>query len=763
MKRIIPMVLLVAMLFNITTISGEGNSNDTNTANTANIENSADSKNAANAAANASASSHLSEQAAIATPGGDFAQIADNTRYTLYFNRTNCFLSVFDKQTGSLWESNPQHAKDDVIAQGIAKTNLMSQLLITYTTAAANQKITNSFASSISRGAAKISAIAHGVRVDYQFKNEKIVIPVTYELEEDGLVASILFSEIQETGNNKLNDIEFLQYFGAASQQDTGYMVIPDGSGAVIRFNNNKAAFPAYSKRIYDEDLAGNTPNKTSRMEKISLPVFGVVKNGQGFLAEVTSGAELANMNASISGKTSSYNNINTMVRYRVTEKISMLDQILSSSKDVLFSAIDTVTLPKYSVKYSFLSAEKASYTGMAEMYRDILSSRGMKKSTEFNGTLFAEFYGGITRTKSFIGILYEGKEILTSFSQAQEILEDLKKDGVNNIIAGYKNYSTDFFKRKPDVKIQPVGYLGGRKGFTSLMKYAEENHIPLYPSADFTTMYRGGNGFSTFNDVSMAINITPVLVWKASLNTNMKDTGRKPHYLLKSNLFMDAAAKISASMNKIGSERIYLDQSANHLYSDFGKGGYQRDRAKEEYMKAFTELNKNNSLVFSNPNAYAYSFADYITDLPMGSSENLIFDYDIPFVSMILKGYIQYSGKAVNITDTSTEYFLKHIENGANLKYALIHSDGDVLLRTGYNYLYGATYSNISNQIKERCAILDTVQSKTKGATIVLHERKDNAVKVTYSNGTVLYINYNDKAVSMDAVTVPAEGYIIR
>ena len=52
----------------------------------------------------------------------------------------------------------------------------------------------------------------------------------------------------------------------------------------------------------------------------------------------------------------------------------------------------------------------------------------------------------------------------------------------------------------------------------------------------------------------------------------------------------------------------------------------------------------------------------------------------------------------------------------------------------------------------------MKAVNEKTEGASIVKHQMNydgnNNLTKVTYSNGTVVYVNYSEDAVSADGET---------
>ena len=235
-----------------------------------------------------------------------FKEVAKNDRFVLAFDEASTFISLTDNKTGQTWYSNPPiSVNEDPYVEGMAKTDIRSVLRIAYTNSSMKTKDANSYAGSVMRGAFEYKMLDNGLRVDYTFEEANIVIPVQYTLLDDGMKAEVIFSEIKENGSNTLNTLDFLMYFGASGEKDKGYFVVPDGSGALINFNNEKNVDSMkYNKPFYGIDNAETTEAdiESSRSEKITLPVFGVVKNGYGFLAEVVSGAETANLKAAMSG-----------------------------------------------------------------------------------------------------------------------------------------------------------------------------------------------------------------------------------------------------------------------------------------------------------------------------------------------------------------------------------------------------------------------------------------------------------------------------
>jgi len=381
----------------------------------------------------------------------------------------------------------------------------------------------------------------------------------------------------------------------------------------------------------------------------------------------------------------------------------------------------------------------------------------------EITNAFYAEFYGAVTKKKSFVGILYNARETLTSFEQAQAILQDLQDGGVDNIKAQYLNFANDFFNKDIEIKLAPSGSLGGKKGMSALLGYADEKSIDMAVAADFLTIKTGGNGYSTFWDVADAINISPIEVYPVSLNGNTFDTSKYPYKLIDAKKYGDAIESLKASMNKNGYKAYYFDDEAVQLYSDLAPEGYQAERTSAEQVKNFAALVEAGAkITMSNPNAYLFSVADDLVNIPVCSSKEILFDGDIPFLQSVLRGVKNFAGESMNITDVSDESFLRHIEYGTGIRYALINAESEALLNTDHTFLYSATYTNFSEQIKERYKAVKTYGDAVADSTITDHSRENGVAITTYSNGKKVYVNYNDKAVTIDGTSVDAMSFAI-
>ena len=698
-----------------------------------------------------------------------FVEAASNENFILAYDEETTFISLTDKRTKQVWYSNPPiNINADPYVEGIAKTNIRSVLSINYTNSSLKVKDTNSYSGSVMKGSYEIKNVKDGVRIDYTFKELKVTVPVQYTLTEDGMIAEVLFKDIVEESTNHINSMDFLTYFGAAGEKDKGYLVVPDGSGAIVNFNNEKNVDGMiYSKEIYDFDKARLTESKqeTSTEETITMPVFGMVKNGYGFLAEVTSGAETAKLRAAVSGNRliGGYNIIHTNCTYRVNYEISLMGQVSSETSNAMYNAQDPVSNESYAVQYHFTDSKKTDYMMLAAKYREILTERGWLTKDEVTDRFYVDIYGGVNKKKSFFGVVYNARQTLTSFDEAQTILKDLVDGGVKNITASYLDYSNDHFKNDIQVDLAPSKSLGGKNAMADLIKFAGDNGITMGVEANFVKLPSGGNGFSTFNDTADAINISPIKVYPISLNANTTQLAKKPYYLVDPQVYAKGVDSILDATSEYGYTGLYFDEEALQLYSDLSIGGFQRERASGAQAEQYARLAEaGQTLTMSNPNAYLFAYADYMTDIPVCSSKEILFDEDVPFLQAVLRGSKNFGGESMNITDVSDEAFLRHIEFGTDMKYALINADSEALLNTEDSFLYSATYKTFAEQIKTRYAEFMTVADAIGDATMVAHSAKNNVSVTEYDNGTKVYVNYNDKAVTVDGTAVEAMSFAI-
>ena len=121
----------------------------------------------------------------------------------------------------------------------------------------------------------------------------------------------------------------------------------------------------------------------------------------------------------------------------------------------------------------------------------------------------------------------------------------------------------------------------------------------------------------------------------------------------------------------------------------------------------------------------------------------------------MVLHGSVSYSAESGND-------ILDCIEYGADPCYYGIYDDAGALMETSYNWLYGSTFENWKKEAADSFKKYSKVYKNLYNKKIVSHSREKNVSKTEFDNGTIIYVNRNQKSVEIDGITVKANSYAV-
>ena len=211
----------------------------------------------------------------------------------MFANLETGHFAIEDMRTGALYYSTPPDADADGTAFGTEKEALQSEILVTDIVESDGLVETkSSYGDSLLKGGIVVNKTENGIQVLYKFMEEKYAIPVEYLLCEDGFRARVLCDKIVEQGTERIYQISVLPFFGAKTVADKdGFLLVPDGSGAVMRFNAQRTEFPSYTARLYGNDYLTVEDYSGNRQENCLLPFIGLQGQNNGFLAVADNGA----------------------------------------------------------------------------------------------------------------------------------------------------------------------------------------------------------------------------------------------------------------------------------------------------------------------------------------------------------------------------------------------------------------------------------------------------------------------------------------
>jgi hypothetical protein len=652
---------------------------------------------------------------------------------------------IVEDGTGATFRSNPVDRADDKKARDIWKTNLNSQFILTYSNEDGRiiQQV-NSFVGCVKKNGLKVFKTDDGFISEYTFAKEGFVVPIRIALTEQGLSATVLADRIDTSASEFLvTAIDLLPFFGAAGPEKEGYMVVPDGTGALIGLNNGKAVTGNYQANVYGNDLAIQPEQRFATQKTASLPVFGIKTQDSGLVAIITEGDAIARIEANVSGGRTSYNFLFAGFTLRQTDSFTIFDR---TGKPRDYPVLDKapLTSTNLQVQYRFLGSTDNGYVRMADVYRGHLAaaedlSLDAKAS---DGGLYLDFYGAVMKTKPALGIPVNTLVPLSPFRDVVDAVKSLEAKGVDAFVLRMINATDADTKMKAPKNPSPSVRLGGATGYRALQEAVGEENV--YLSVDPIQVRTNGWILKTLATTSQTVMGLPAYARLYDLSSGVRDESDRWYLLsplVAAEMFTSYSARAARSAL---TRRIAVTGFGNSLHSDFGKATVNREMAMEAYATALSAAKAGGAaILLAGSNAYAVGSADRLTDVPSTTSGYGVCDAEIPFVQMVLDGLVEYACEPINLSSNPRRAFLKAVESGSQLHYSFITGNPIELRDSELQWLFGADWRGWSDQVAADYARYSEMTVATEGARIVGHEiLADDFSKVTYANGTVVLVN---------------------
>lgn len=686
---------------------------------------------------------------------GIYRDCTENDEYALIVDDRNAIFGIENKETGYIWWSSPFDATRDTLATQLLCDGLRSSNTMNFGIPEKRNN-QNSLYSHTDDCTMTVSDITNGIRVEYNYASAGFKFPVEYTLEGDHLKASLKVAEIEESNSaNVATEITVLGSFGAASDKEEGYFVIPDGSGALVRFNNNRTMQSnAYKQAVYGSDVTVVPTTKGAVTEQIYLPMYGIVKEDNAMLVVASKGDSNAMLSAQVSKQSNtSYNLCNFTFTLRGTDTYYMSGN--SNQKFTVFESGD-IKSDDIELLYYPISKEGADYTDIAECYRNyLINEKGVtQKTTEGSAPAYIDLYGGALKKKPVLGIPITMKTAVTTYSQAEEILTKLNESGIDDMVISYKNWTNDGIKNKVDTDAKASGKLGGKSDLNSLTSLIEEKGWELYPVSDNRDFY-SGNGFHSFSDTAVRVSGSYSRIVSYDRAYGIPDGFKKNMSLLSPKCFNEVFGDLSASYSKAGLDGISIGNLTTSLYGDYGKNTTSRYDAMNLLTSNYQKLDSklSNGILADSANAYALPYVSSIENVPMTSSRFDMFDEDIPFYQMVMHGLIPYSTTAVNGDADSEQLLLMAAATGSNLSYDMIFEEISELKDTEFDIYYYANYESWLETAGAEYQLLKPILESTSTATIEDYDMENDGqlVTTTFSNGDVVKVDFEAKTIDFN------------
>ena len=592
-------------------------------------------------------------------------------------------------------------------------------------------------------------------------------ITLRYTLDGKSLLLNVPFDRIAYRSAYPITQLSLLPYMGAGGTGDEGYMLVPDGSGALIYFNNGKQNQIAYNNNVYGWDEAMPRPGDAIINDnKAPFPAFGIQKNGGALLCVIEEGASYAEVRADVSGRNSSWNNVYprfTMVHGAIIDISGRSDRAVYLYEKGLPEG-EGITL-------RYTPCAQDGYVGMAKEYRSWLMDKYPSLGTRAeNGVPIAvEIPGAVNKTQHRLGIPFDLPLKLTSYKESKGMIDDFAQWGWKNVrikLTGWFNRSVD---HSVPSKIKLIGELGSKKDFRKLLSAAEKNGYAVFPEADFLYMrdIKLFDGFNLYRDAARYVNRKRIekypysFVWFGE-----RIRWGKLSYLARPVYMMSLIDNFTRKAARLGLRNLAFRSMGAKLSGDYHeKRLVSREASMKMRQEKLAELtDKGTGVLLNTGYAYTVPWAGFITDMAIDDQSFGITDASVPFFPMVLHGLLPYTGPAINLAEDYTKNLLKTVESGAGLYFSFMTEETAVLQETKFRQFYANEYDKWSPDANALYQRFTADFARLYNQAIVKHAIIAEGLTWTeYEDGTVVMVNYGDSAVNYGGVVdINARSYAV-
>lgn len=504
-------------------------------------------------------------------------------------------------------------------------------------------------------------------------------------------------------------------------------------------------------------------------------------KVGSGYFAILEEGASMAAMNVDYKSGMFREGSVYTTFTPYPTDKVDLSNTASVGTNTSYTKVSESKYAGSYVTRYVMLADDlpyKPDYIGMAEYYRNYLVANGTLTALENVSDdlpLYLEALGSLEVVEKILTFPVNISKPITSFEDVAAIYEDLGNakakmldkaaeydalaeaeddnlelkeayeqtadnyrrlseeivniDNVNFKLTGFSNGGLYFTY---PTRIRWERSLGGKRGFKELLKIAKENtdedsNFGIYPDFDFQYI----NNTSLFDGVGKRNTVSRMVDNRyASKQVYSSVTGKfdTVYAMIVSADALDRLYdKFLKRYDNYDATGVSVSTLGSDLNSNFDKDNpVSRDDA-QGYICALLDriANESNySVMTTQGNIYAVKYVDHILGICTDSSYYRYSSYTIPFVGMILHGYVNYTGAALNYSGSPDYDLLRSIENGASIYYVIGYQNTDLMKDDEeFNKYYSISYENWFDDIVEKYDLINEQLGDIQDFKIVNHE----------------------------------------
>ena len=672
-----------------------------------------------------------------------FELVAQSPQAALYLSREYHTLRLVDKRTGYVWGAIPL-----TDARNLNKS--WKSYAASIVSIECYDRKNNEKRYGMANDAAKVSytLCADGFDAEVTFPELKVGLTASVRLTENRLSFSIDHHSIWESGEYRIKSIAFMPYLGSVYENEVpGWFLLPDGPGALMRFQKSESYVAGYDKRIYGNDLAvgisadaqsiGSTrPDDYIQTDsQVLMPVYGIVHGvGQnGLLCVVEDGDLYASIVATPAGLgNTKYNSV--MTRFEVRQKYNMSTNQSGAGAAVPQEVRNTLS-PALTVH--LLCHEQADYDQMAVYYRNLLN---MERALDKKPAMRVEVLCAEAKDSYLPG----ATAVLTTLAEAQQIVTELQESDMAQLLLELSHYTQK--------NLSGGGLSTGSKEELSALQ----------------SLVEAGGG-------RLCLWLDPVSANKEQINLRLEAANgmglspicmtRNNYTLLYPDTYFFRPSKVSAQTARAQKEyagyAFAVDQAAYRLYGDYTTGQtITRTQSADVFMKALDGIRMT---ALYTPNQPVWHMAQSFLNMPLVAGQYLYETDTVPFLPIVLSGCKEMYAVSMNLGAFSRDRMLRMIEYGMLPSFTITDCENRVLAQTALSDYASTCFDDWKAFMQEAWQYMRPALAATCGKAVLSHQLiAQGRVCVTWEDGTRLYVNYTDALWQIPEGSVQPHDYLL-
>lgn len=556
---------------------------------------------------------------------------------------------------------------------------------------------------------------------------------VIYELRDGCLYADLNWNNLGNK-NDILANVSFLDYFGSATASAEGdFILVPDGCGALID-TASAAGFEPVSIPVYGADLTDK-----SQLSAV-VPVYGMKSGDAAFAAIIEDGDAVATVSAAKTGNGSDFNRVGAC--FAVTP--SQIDDGERIYSQLSYSG-------KIGLCFRFLNGSDATYAGLAaacreQLVRNYTLSTGSVEESEY----VPVFVNVIGRANGNDFLAFPKN--LTTFNEAQDLLNRIKSKGINNVYLRYSGAMSGGIDARNAADSQVLSGLGGKSDLRELNDYAATLNFNVFVDVALLSDSSYGKG-TVGNLVSSKAHFEYDNILKT---TGFTDSASK-RYVTRISSLEKTVLSVLEKFDGLDSTGFCVSDAGSFLYTDYITKA-DRQTVRNIVSEKLQPLATQSLVMVEKGNFYALKNADVISDIPATTylSENDGYTA-IPFVQIILHGIVEYSGTPINTAEDKTVAFLRCIEYGMLPSFVL--TNDSFVDSEKYSAIFNS--DNWLNTMYSDYSLFTQAMGDLRASRITNHYSVSEGVYCTeFESTTRIYVNYTNEPVTVSGITVEPMNY---